>query len=106
MSQRSRHPDPRLDNDIRQINEDISSLRASVGEIKPYFFPNGVSSSTELDLPANWFICNGKQLACSDFPELFSKLGFRYGANSSSNLFNLPTLTALDTYFGWIIKGK
>lgn len=106
MSQRARYSDSRLDNDIRDINQNISSLNASVGDIKPFFFSDGVANATELDTPANWFICNGKQLATSEFPELFSKLGFRYGANSSSNLFNLPTLTALDTYFGWIIKGK
>ena len=106
MSQKYRHKDPAVDNDFRQLHENVDALQSRVGDLKQCFFPNGVANSTELDCDPGWFICNGKQLACSEYSELFSILGFRYGAGVNSNLFNLPTITALDTYFGWVIRGK
>lgn len=104
--QRSRHKDPSVDNDFRSAFEGINGLTPRTGDLKLFFFSNGVANSSELDTPKNWLICNGKEVSCSEYPELFSILGFRYGSGVDSKVFALPTLTALDTYFGWIIKGK
>lgn len=40
--------------------------------------------------PTGWLICNGRSFSTSSYPELFAKIGYRYGGSGAS--FNIPNL--------------
>lgn len=40
--------------------------------------------------PNGWFVCDGRSLSTTIYPDLFSVIGYRYGGTGSS--FNLPNL--------------
>jgi microcystin-dependent protein len=44
-----------------------------------------------------WMLCDGRSLACAQYPELFAVLGYTYGG--SDNTFNIPD------YRGYFLRG-
>ncbi|MED5524167.1 MAG: phage tail protein [Pseudomonadota bacterium] len=51
-------------------------------------------ASTE---PWGWLLCDGRQLACQDYPELFAMLGYHYGGSGAQ--------FALPDYRGVFLRG-
>lgn len=43
-------------------------------------------------IPEGWLMADGSTVSRSDYPELFTKVGVRYGAGNGTTTFNLPDL--------------
>lgn len=43
-------------------------------------------------VPNNWLLCSGQAISRTDYAELFSVLGTKYGTGNGSTTFNLPDL--------------
>lgn len=63
----------------------LSQAVNPVGEIRLWV------NSKSFPSPDNWFLCNGRSLSRTDYPELFARIGTKYGATDDTH-FNLPNL--------------
>ena len=43
-------------------------------------------------LPAGWLVCDGSAVARAAYPQLFARVGTRFGVGDGATTFNLPTL--------------
>ena len=63
-------------------NRNVTFIEDGIGHIEAWSTPSG--------LPNNFFECDGTQLDTSEFPELFSSIGYTFGGSGSA--FNIPDL--------------
>lgn len=77
----------------------VGSITAFAGRIGwPNARPNE-DHTTDVEA-SGWMVCDGRQLACTQFPELFRALGHRYSKREESNdLFRIPDLR------GYFLRG-
>lgn len=58
------------------------------------------AGSTATNAHPGWLVCNGSTATTTVYPDLFSKLGYRYGTGTNSTVFYLPNLYTTSTMFG------
>lgn len=56
------------------------------------FYPVGavIAYGGDLEVNDNWLFCDGRELNCGDYPELFSAIEYIYGGDVSGHKFKLP----------------
>ena len=65
------------------------------------FYPVGavIAYGGELEQNDNWLFCDGRELKCEDYPELFTAIDYMYGGNTESRVFKIPD------YLGIFLRG-
>jgi hypothetical protein len=71
------------DNIERAINAQVSGDTLPIGVMLPY---SGTS------IPANWLLCDGREISRTDYAQLYNVIGTRYGVGDGSTTFNLPNM--------------
>jgi microcystin-dependent protein len=61
----------------------LTGISSTVGQISMY------GGTTD---PANWFICDGREINRTTYATLFAVLGVKYGQGDNSTTFNVPDL--------------
>lgn len=76
-----------VDGDVEWVEQ--SGGNATVGDTLPVGSVVEWYSDT---IPEDWLLCNGQAVSRTDYADLFSILGTKYGTGNGSTTFNLPNL--------------
>ena len=71
------------DNIERAINAQVSGDTLPIGTLLPF---------TSTTTPANWLLCDGREVSRSTYSQLFNVIGIKYGSGDGSTTFTLPNL--------------
>lgn len=73
----------------KNVTQVLQTLQKEVERLKREAFSVGIIAfwPTE-NIPVNWLLCNGQKLKKREYPELFEKLGYKYGGTEDE--FHLP----------------
>ncbi len=81
---------------INKIKQYVSSNYATKDDVKTPTgdtLPIGAVLEWYSDtIPVNWLLCNGQAISRTDYAELFSLFGTKYGVGDGSTTFNLPDM--------------
>ncbi len=81
-----------LENQEESIENAITEIY-NQQEILKSMMPIGSTMQWFADvIPKNWLLCNGQAVNRTEYSELFSTLGTKYGTGNGSTTFNLPNL--------------
>lgn len=74
---------------VKTVTQTLQTLQREVERLKREAFSVGIIAfwPTE-NIPVNWLLCNGQKLKKREYPELFEKLGYKYGGTEDE--FHLP----------------